>query len=118
MDELVENGENGYIFKTSAELSKQIVTWFEDFPNNDEQNQIVDKMKRELTIFQESRWEENWNLRVRKFFEMWYYCVICMDKEIELFINGYIYMDLLFKKSIKNIFSWDTCFKCCENIYF
>lgn len=66
----MQNGKNGYTFKNSSELSTQIVTWFEDFPNNTEQNKIVENMRRELTAFQESRWEDNWNLRVKKFFEM------------------------------------------------
>ncbi|KOB70992.1 Beta1,4 mannosyltransferase [Operophtera brumata] len=70
LDELVQNGENGYTFKNSAELSKQIVTWFENFPNNYVQNKTAENMRRELTKFQDSRWEENWNLRVRKYFEM------------------------------------------------
>lgn len=66
----MENGVNGYTFKTSEELSKQIVNWFEDFPVNERQNKIAQKMIRELTKFQESRWEDNWNLRAKNLFEM------------------------------------------------
>ncbi|XP_045767026.1 chitobiosyldiphosphodolichol beta-mannosyltransferase [Maniola jurtina] len=69
LDELVHDGENGYVFKTSDDLSKQIVSWFEEFPNNTNQNNIADSMREKLAKFQESRWEDNWNLRAKKFFE-------------------------------------------------
>ncbi|XP_050351735.1 chitobiosyldiphosphodolichol beta-mannosyltransferase [Nymphalis io] len=69
LNELVQNGENGYTFKTSDELSKQIVLWFQDFPNNVKQNKAADKMRENLKKFQESRWEDNWNLRAKKLFE-------------------------------------------------
>ncbi|XP_014370990.2 chitobiosyldiphosphodolichol beta-mannosyltransferase [Papilio machaon] len=69
LEELVQHGVNGYIFKTSDELSKLIVGWFEGFPNNDEKNRTAQEMRRELTKFQETRWEGNWNLRAKKFFE-------------------------------------------------
>ncbi|XP_046968825.1 chitobiosyldiphosphodolichol beta-mannosyltransferase [Vanessa cardui] len=69
LNELVQNGENGYTFKTSDELSKQIVLWFQDFPNNDKQNKVANKMRENLKKFQESRWEDNWNLRAKKLFE-------------------------------------------------
>ncbi|CAK1544825.1 unnamed protein product [Leptosia nina] len=69
LNELVQNGVNGYTFKSSAELSRQIIGWFKSFPNNKEQNKIAERMKSQLTKFQESRWDENWNLRVKKLFE-------------------------------------------------
>lgn len=65
----MQNGENGFTFKTSDELAKQIVTWFEEFPHNVQQNKIALRMRDNLATFQESRWEENWNLRAKKFFE-------------------------------------------------
>ncbi|KAI5633285.1 chitobiosyldiphosphodolichol beta-mannosyltransferase [Phthorimaea operculella] len=68
LGELVENGINGYTFKTSEELGKQIVGWFEGYPNNKEQNQIAERMRTKLAKFQESRWEDNWDLRVKEFF--------------------------------------------------
>ncbi|XP_023937718.2 chitobiosyldiphosphodolichol beta-mannosyltransferase [Bicyclus anynana] len=69
LDELVQDGENGYKFRTSYDLSRQIVTWFEEFPNNTSQNEIAKNMRQKLSKFQESRWEDNWNLRAKKFFE-------------------------------------------------
>ncbi|XP_050665816.1 chitobiosyldiphosphodolichol beta-mannosyltransferase isoform X1 [Leptidea sinapis] len=68
INELIEDGTNGYTFKTSDELSKQIIKWFDKFPNNIEQNEIAQRMRNELNKFQESRWEDNWQLRARKFF--------------------------------------------------
>ncbi|KAG7295758.1 hypothetical protein JYU34_020809 [Plutella xylostella] len=70
LNELVEDGVNGYTFNTSDELAKQIVRWFSDFPNNAEQNATAAKMRERLQKFQESRWEDNWNLRVKKIFDM------------------------------------------------
>ncbi|CAG9794102.1 unnamed protein product [Diatraea saccharalis] len=69
LHELVEDGVNGYTFSNSDELSKQIVRWFEDFPSNEKQNRICEEMKNELDKFQKSRWEDNWNLRAKEFFE-------------------------------------------------
>ncbi|XP_075979168.1 ALG1, chitobiosyldiphosphodolichol beta-mannosyltransferase [Anticarsia gemmatalis] len=68
LDELVEEGINGYTFKNSDELAKQIVNWFREFPTNERQNHIAERMRSELAKFQKTRWEENWNLRVKKYF--------------------------------------------------
>ncbi|XP_041986876.1 chitobiosyldiphosphodolichol beta-mannosyltransferase [Aricia agestis] len=69
IEELVSNGKNGYTFKSSDELAKQIITWFEDFPNNTHMNKLSETMRKNLEKFQETRWEDNWNLRAKKFFE-------------------------------------------------
>lgn len=68
LDELVENGVNGYTFRNSDELAKQIVNWFLNFPKNEKQNMIDTRMRDELANFQKTRWEDNWNLRVKKYF--------------------------------------------------
>ncbi|RZC42535.1 chitobiosyldiphosphodolichol beta-mannosyltransferase [Asbolus verrucosus] len=60
LNELVKNGENGFMFTSSQELSKQILDWFEDFPNNQKQQQLEAKFKIELQSFQNLRWKENW----------------------------------------------------------
>lgn len=69
LHELVQDGVNGHTFKNTDQLSKQIVSWFDGFPNNETQNKLVEATKAELTKFQKSRWEDNWNLRVKGFFE-------------------------------------------------
>ncbi|XP_063828392.1 chitobiosyldiphosphodolichol beta-mannosyltransferase [Ostrinia nubilalis] len=69
LHELVQNGVNGYTFKDSDELSKQIVKWFHGFPKHVPQNKVADAMRNELSKFQNSRWEENWNMRAKSFFE-------------------------------------------------
>ncbi|XP_047026518.1 chitobiosyldiphosphodolichol beta-mannosyltransferase [Helicoverpa zea] len=68
LDELVENGVNGYTFRSSNELFKDLVRWFEGFPNNTEQNKIAERMRKEIAVFRQTRWEDNWNLRVKKLF--------------------------------------------------
>ncbi|KAL4719171.1 hypothetical protein ACJJTC_017595 [Scirpophaga incertulas] len=69
LHELVKHGFNGYTFKSSHELSEQIVKWFEGFPNNEQQNNIIKKIKYNLEEFQNQRWEANWNLKAKSFFE-------------------------------------------------
>lgn len=69
LDELVENGVNGYTFRTSEELYKELTNWFQGFPNNSQQNAIADRMRKEITTFREVGWEDNWNLRVKKLFQ-------------------------------------------------
>ncbi|XP_044269082.1 chitobiosyldiphosphodolichol beta-mannosyltransferase [Tribolium madens] len=62
LNELVKNGENSFIFKSSEELSKQILDWFENFPNKANQKRTVAKFKTELEAFQNLRWKENWEV--------------------------------------------------------
>lgn len=69
LSELVEDGENSFIFSTPQELSQQILNWFEDFPNNDKQKQTEVKFKNALQTFQELRWRENWNKVAAPIFE-------------------------------------------------
>ncbi|XP_049874252.1 chitobiosyldiphosphodolichol beta-mannosyltransferase [Pectinophora gossypiella] len=69
LGELVQNDVNGFTFKNSDELAKMLVTWFEDFPYNDAQNQIVVRIREELVNFRRLRWEENWDRRIKPFFE-------------------------------------------------
>ncbi|GJQ70826.1 hypothetical protein Trydic_g752 [Trypoxylus dichotomus] len=62
INELVKPNENGFIFRNSNELSEQLQQWFEDFPNNKFQASLCDNFKKNLKIFQELRWKENWDL--------------------------------------------------------
>lgn len=61
----MDDGVNGYTFKTSDELSKHIVNWFDGFPDKE----IAQAMRMELSKFQKSRWEDNWTLRVKSIFD-------------------------------------------------
>lgn len=61
LHELVEDGKNSYTFKSSDELSAKLLSWFENFPNNNEQKLIETQFKHELNSFQTLRWSENWN---------------------------------------------------------
>ncbi|KAL0822161.1 hypothetical protein ABMA28_004292 [Loxostege sticticalis] len=65
LNELVDDGVNGYTFKTSDELSKHIVNWFDGFPDKE----VAQAMRMELSKFQKSRWEDNWTLRVKSIFD-------------------------------------------------
>lgn len=61
LHELVIDGKNSFIFKSSTDLSAKMLSWFECFPNNEEQIKTEKKFKKELEAFQSLRWRENWN---------------------------------------------------------
>lgn len=54
--------ENGYIFRDSKELAEQLQLWFDNFPNNKDQSRLCETFKKNLQVFQELRWKENWDL--------------------------------------------------------
>lgn len=60
MNELVHHGKNGFVFKTSAELSAEIQDWLENFPQNDKQKEVEKQFKSEIEVFQKQRWKINW----------------------------------------------------------
>ncbi|CAH1179486.1 unnamed protein product [Phaedon cochleariae] len=61
LHELVLHEKNGYTFKSSGELSKQLHNWFNNFPNDHNQQETELKFKEELKVFQRLGWRENWN---------------------------------------------------------
>lgn len=69
LHELVKNNKNSFTFKTSSELTTQLMNWFEDFPNNTNQQQLEKKFKNEIRKFQSVRWEENWKNNVLNLFK-------------------------------------------------
>ncbi|XP_055387699.1 chitobiosyldiphosphodolichol beta-mannosyltransferase [Condylostylus longicornis] len=62
LNELVVDGENGFIFENSKELSDQLKMWFEKFPNNFSLINTKEIFVRNLKEFQSLRWKENWKL--------------------------------------------------------
>ncbi|KAB0796117.1 hypothetical protein PPYR_10178 [Photinus pyralis] len=54
LNELVRHGENGFTFKNSTELSRQLIDWFRD----DTKRKTFTK---ELEKFQAVRWKQNWD---------------------------------------------------------
>ncbi|XP_975242.2 chitobiosyldiphosphodolichol beta-mannosyltransferase [Tribolium castaneum] len=62
LNELVKDGENSFIFKSPEDLSRHVLNWFENFPNNENQKRTASKFKTELQSFQNLRWKENWEL--------------------------------------------------------
>lgn len=60
--ELVKHGKNGFLFETYLELSKQILTWFFDFPHNSTLVSVKEEFNNRLrNEFQTVRWDDNWN---------------------------------------------------------
>lgn len=60
LHELVKHNYNGYVFTNSQELSKQLLTMFQGFPNNpflNENNRLREGVKE----FQNIRWQDNWD---------------------------------------------------------
>lgn len=68
LDELVRDGENGNTFEDAEQLGQQIKSWFEGFPNNEEQNQKTQKYKENIQTFFHQKWESNWDLRAKAIF--------------------------------------------------
>nr|CAD7430381.1 unnamed protein product [Timema monikensis] len=62
LKELVRHQENSLVFNNSEELSYQLTTWFQDFPNNQEQNKEHSKLKEEINKFVKLGWHENWKM--------------------------------------------------------
>ncbi|XP_050514719.1 chitobiosyldiphosphodolichol beta-mannosyltransferase [Diabrotica virgifera virgifera] len=60
LNELVQHGKNGFKFSTPEELSKLLLDWFQNFPNDPVQQETERKFKNELETFQKLRWRENW----------------------------------------------------------
>ncbi|XP_017781882.1 PREDICTED: chitobiosyldiphosphodolichol beta-mannosyltransferase [Nicrophorus vespilloides] len=60
LGELVQHDVNSFVFNNSDELSKQLSSWFKDFPENQEIEEKRAGFKKELENFQQLRWRENW----------------------------------------------------------
>ena len=54
LEELVVDDHNGMVFDTSEELGMQIKKWFKD-------DKLRDKIKSNLKVSQQLRWEHHWN---------------------------------------------------------
>lgn len=70
LNELVQHGKNGYVFKTDSELSAQIQDWFENFPLNEKQKEIEKRFKSEIELFQKQRWRDNWKKTAAQVFNI------------------------------------------------
>ena len=63
LPELVQNGANGIIFRTSSELSAHLFRLFCDYPHDFKSLRDLNRMKKKtLTI---GCWEDNWGAVVR-----------------------------------------------------
>lgn len=48
------------IFLNDKQLAIQLISWFENFPNNNAQCELDKKFRKELHKFQKNRWHGNW----------------------------------------------------------
>ena len=65
LPELVRDGENGFVFDDSGELSTRIKGWFRGFPSPNEgvdamEDSDRDRFRRNLEPFMALRWPEYW----------------------------------------------------------
>ncbi|XP_037816410.1 chitobiosyldiphosphodolichol beta-mannosyltransferase-like [Lucilia sericata] len=60
LDELVHPGQNGFIFESHQELARQLIFWFENFPNNSSLLESKELFRKNFETFQCLRWHENW----------------------------------------------------------
>ncbi|CAH0395097.1 unnamed protein product [Bemisia tabaci] len=57
LGELVRHGENGFVFKNSSDLHRQILNWFRNFPSLHQDNQLI---KDNVKTFRKTMWHANW----------------------------------------------------------
>ncbi|XP_058797980.1 chitobiosyldiphosphodolichol beta-mannosyltransferase [Phymastichus coffea] len=69
LHELVRHNENSLVFSDVNQLSDQLISWFKNFPNDAEQQETNKKFKKELSVFQQNRWHDNWRQTVLPCFE-------------------------------------------------
>lgn len=67
--ELVQHGQNGFVFKTPNELASQLCDWFRDFPVNVALTNQKERINQKLKEFQQLRWVENWDRNVAPLLE-------------------------------------------------
>lgn len=67
--ELVQHGQNGFVFKTPNELASQLCDWFRDFPVNVALTNQKERINQKLKEFQQLRWVENWDRNVKPLLE-------------------------------------------------
>lgn len=60
LEELVHNGDNGFVFENYLELAEHLLCWFKQFPNNTKLLETKERFRRNLYNFQKLRWHENW----------------------------------------------------------
>lgn len=60
ISELVRPGQNGFIFESQQELARQLIFWFENFPNNPSLMESKELFQKNFEAFQCLRWRENW----------------------------------------------------------
>ncbi|XP_055638974.1 chitobiosyldiphosphodolichol beta-mannosyltransferase [Toxorhynchites rutilus septentrionalis] len=69
INELVQHGQNGYVFKTHKELSELLCSWMYRFPSNPALINQKGIIERNLKEFQQLRWSENWKKEVEPVLE-------------------------------------------------
>ncbi|XP_062562556.1 chitobiosyldiphosphodolichol beta-mannosyltransferase [Armigeres subalbatus] len=67
--ELVLHGQNGFVFGSADELTSQLCDWFQDFPMNVALTNQKERIQQKLKEFQQLRWTENWDLKVKPLLE-------------------------------------------------
>lgn len=70
LSELVKHNENSLVFADEKELAKQLIMWFQDFPNN-QTRQLRKKFKKNMFTSQKN-WHDNWKLHVLPCFQEWF----------------------------------------------
>uniref|UniRef100_F6W713 Chitobiosyldiphosphodolichol beta-mannosyltransferase n=1 Tax=Ciona intestinalis TaxID=7719 RepID=F6W713_CIOIN len=66
LSELVQHNVNGFVFENSAELSKQLVNIFSDFPQD---RTTLNRLSKEVEKFRNITWNEAWDKNVLPLFK-------------------------------------------------
>ncbi|CAG8689807.1 16446_t:CDS:10 [Funneliformis mosseae] len=62
LGELMQHNRNGLIFKSETQLVEQLIDLFTNYPANASK---LEQMRNHLSIFQQERWDTNWNKKHR-----------------------------------------------------
>ncbi|XP_048514999.1 uncharacterized protein LOC105689661 [Athalia rosae] len=60
LDELLVHKTNGMVFADEKDLAQLLLKWFENFPDNKDQQLEDKKFREQLMIYQKQRWHDYW----------------------------------------------------------
>ncbi|KAF0297898.1 Chitobiosyldiphosphodolichol beta-mannosyltransferase [Amphibalanus amphitrite] len=69
LSELVEHGENGFVFNSASQLAEQLIAWFRGFPHSQQMAALRRRFKQRIGEFRSQGWEANWERHARHLFD-------------------------------------------------
>ncbi|XP_043208107.1 chitobiosyldiphosphodolichol beta-mannosyltransferase-like [Amphibalanus amphitrite] len=69
LSELVEHGENGFVFNSASQLAEQLIAWFRGFPHSQQMAALRRRFRQRIGEFRSQGWEANWERHARHLFD-------------------------------------------------